>query len=221
MKHYKLLGIIFDMDGLMFDTESLFLIAEKKLAKQYGRKMTRDTFHRMQGLLGLESMKVFAKDLEIKENPKLLFKQRSLVVYKLLESKLRPMFGLFDLLKFLKKNNFKLAIATSASLKWLNAINKQYGVKKYFSVIVTADQVRRGKPSPDIFLKAAKQLGILPKNILVLEDASNGLAAAKNGGFRCAVVRDKHHRQIKFSNADLIVTKLNSRRLLNYIKKYA
>lgn len=220
MKHKKIKGVLFDFDGLMFNTETLYLIAEQELAKKYKRKFTLETFFKMQGRLALESMEVLIKDLKINKDPQELLDERSEIMRRLYVNKLKPMPGLFELLKFLKKEKLKLAIATASPLRKINKLDRRFHFKIFFDKITTADQVKRGKPHPDIFLKAAAQLKIQPENLLVLEDAYFGLLAAKTGGFQCAMVRDNHHRGFNFSKADLIVTKLNSQRLINYIKKY-
>jgi len=220
MKKKKIQGVLFDFDGLMFNTEALFLIAERELAKKYKRKFTMKTFFQMQGRLALEAMNVLIKDLNINQKPEELFQERNEIMRKLYINKLKPMPGLFELLKFLKQEKLKLAIATSSAMGRITMMDKRFNFKKFFSVIATADQVKRGKPHPDIFLKAASQLKILPENLLVLEDAYYGLLAAKAGGFQCAMVRDQYHRGQNFKKADLVVTKLNSARLLGYIKRH-
>lgn len=109
----------------------------------------------------------------------------------------------------LKKTGFKLAVATS-SLKWrADKILDILKIKDYFEAITTAEEIEKGKPNPEMFLKAAKKLNVKPEECVVIEDAVNGIQAAKNAGMKTIALLTKFHTRKDFKDADLIVSSLD------------
>jgi len=109
----------------------------------------------------------------------------------------------------LKKSGFKLALATS-SLKWrADKILNILKIKDYFKVMITAEDVEKGKPNPEMFLKAAEKLNVKSEECVVIEDAVNGIQAAKNAGMKTIALLTKFHTQKEFKDADLIISSLD------------
>jgi beta-phosphoglucomutase-like phosphatase (HAD superfamily) len=94
----------------------------------------------------------------------------------------------------------------------MKLVMKESGLAKYFSVFVTGEEVERGKPNPDIFLLAAERLNVPPDHCLVLEDAVNGVAAAKAAGMKCVAITSTH-QNADLVNADLVINDFSA---LNY-----
>jgi HAD superfamily hydrolase (TIGR01509 family) len=125
-----------------------------------------------------------------------------------LRKKVTAMPGLLPLLQMLRSHEFKIAIASSSSREHINVVTDKLGVTDFFDVIVSGDEVTRGKPAPDIFLRAADELGIAPSVRVVLEDASNGVQAAEAAGIRVIAVPNIFTTKEDFSMADLVVDSL-------------
>ncbi len=98
------------------------------------------------------------------------------------------------MLESLIQNNLKTALATAAVKDKVRVVLEITGLNKYFSVVVTADEVSKGKPDPETFLKAAGKLSCKPEECVVIEDATNGIRAAKNANMKCIAITTTHHR---------------------------
>jgi len=116
------------------------------------------------------------------------------------------------LLQQLQQYNLKIALATSSRREKMKMVLKLTGLFPYFEVIVTGEEVKRSKPAPDIFFKTAKKLGLPANQCLVIEDAVNGVKAAKNAGMKCIAITTTHSAQM-LQHADLII---NSYEALNF-----
>jgi HAD superfamily hydrolase (TIGR01509 family) len=175
-------AIIFDMDGLMVDTERLYFAAERELARARGREVDETTLVRMMGRGPLEAMEVFAADLGLAEPPRELLAAREELMRRALREDLRPMPGLREVIAAWH-GRLLLAIATGAPREFLDIVVDGLGVRDRFARFVTSsDGVASGKPDPEIFLKACAGLGLPPGECFVLEDSANGVLAARRAG---------------------------------------
>ena len=121
-----------------------------------------------------------------------------------------PMPDYEELIKFLGKKEYKIALATSSMKKYVDKKLQILGIRDIFDAIVTGDEVKHGKHDPDIFLIAAKKLAIPPANCVVIEDADNGIAAAKAAGMKVIGVRNSRVDSGQDLNqADIVVENLS------------
>jgi beta-phosphoglucomutase len=100
----------------------------------------------------------------------------------------QPLPGAIELLSALKEAGFKQALASSTPIENIDLISEVLGLKRYLSALVSGESVPKGKPAPDVFLKAAQELGVMPAQCVVIEDAVAGVEAAHNGGMKCIAV---------------------------------
>jgi HAD superfamily hydrolase (TIGR01509 family) len=121
--------------------------------------------------------------------------------------KIEPLPGAMELITSLHARGFRLAIASSTPRSNLDVIAADLGLYPYFPVLLCGDDVRRGKPAPDLFLTAAERLGVPPPNCVVLEDAVGGVQAAKAGGMKCVAITTTQPRE-RLGEADWIVDSL-------------
>lgn len=200
---------IFDMDGLMFDTEALTKRAWQEIGKIYNYDITMDF---LLGLLGMNKVsisgqfkKIYGQDFPFDE----LYIEQGKTVSRIIEEEgLGIKEGLVELLNFLDKKKIKKAVATSSSRERAERLLSIAGVLDRFDGIICGDEVTKGKPDPEIFLTVCKKLNIEPKDAIVFEDSERGLEAAVAGGIKCILIPDLVEPSDK--NVNLAFAKLNS-----------
>ena len=163
------------------------------------------------GLIGMrviDVMKVFKENLNIDVPAKQLYEEKSDIFLRLVKGKLEPMPGLRESLDLFKKNHLKLAIASSAVMEYIHIVLSKFSLKEYFDVIVSGNDVSKGKPDPETYQVACKKLSIKPHEAVVLEDAEKGIASAKGAGCFCIAVRNPHTLPQDTSRADVTVDSL-------------
>ncbi len=186
-----MLGAVFDMDGLMFDSERLVFEIWRDMLAEDGYDFNLNIFRKTMGLRRDESEKVYKSvygenfDYESRKN-----QSRAVFKSRILKDGVPVKKGLFELLDFLKKNNIKMAVATSTSAETAHWAIKLSGAYDYFDAFVCGNEVPNGKPAPDVFLKAAEKIGVPPKECAAFEDSINGIKAAYEAGMFAIMVPD-------------------------------
>lgn len=199
--------IIFDMDGLMIDSELTQSISFKKVLEKHGIKI-REKIVQVLGVKVIENLEILKKKYQIKASTKQLFKEKNQIYDRLLKGKITTMPDLFGLIKLLKKAKFRLALASSSNHHHIQLVLKRLNLTNCFEATFSGEQVKKGKPNPEIYLKTAQKLGVRPDCCLVLEDAETGVKAAKNAKMKCIAIPNQYTRSQNFSRADLIVDSL-------------
>lgn len=210
-------GAIFDMDGLMFDTESLFSEVQTKICKKRNKQFTVDLKHKMMGQKAIDAITIMLNGLDIKENPVSVFEEQNIDYLELLRTKAVPMSGLFELFNFLNEKNIRKAVATSSNKEWVDILFSRFDIYKEFEFIITGDMVSKGKPDPEIYTKAVDSLGIKAEECVVFEDGLNGVLSAKDAGCRVVAVPSYYTKDQDFSVADIIANSLGDKRLFEFI----
>jgi HAD superfamily hydrolase (TIGR01509 family) len=200
-------ALIFDMDGLMIDSERLYFDAERELAAAHGRVVQDSTLWKMMGRKPLESMRLFVEELGIRERAEDLLVQRDEVMRRKLASDLKPMPGLEHILERFR-GKLKMAVATGAQREFLDITLDSLRIRDRFDVLQTSDGISRGKPDPEIYLAACAGLGLAPAACVVLEDAENGVRAARAAGCYVIAVPSEYSRTHDFSDAHFIASDL-------------
>ncbi|WP_297713788.1 HAD family phosphatase [Clostridium sp.] len=178
----KIKAIIFDMDGVIFDTEMIYLKVWSDVFEKYGYKMTKEIYSLVLGT-GRENVKKvfvshFGSNLPIDD----MYIEKDDNLAKEIEKGVPLKLGVYEILEYLKENDFKIALATSAISKRAFKQLKQANIENFFNAVVCKDEVKKTKPNPDIFLKAADKLMVKPEQCIVIEDSSAGIEAAFNAG---------------------------------------
>lgn len=176
-------GVIFDMDGTMFDTERLYTVAWKTVGKERGYEFTDELLDSCRGktteLIGDIFRGVFGEDFDYDG----VRARKHEVIREMLERDGVPIKqGLIDLLEFLKEQEIPAAVATSTSHERGEKMLHMADVYKYFTGWVYGDSLKASKPAPDIFWKAAGEIGQKPEECLVIEDTTPGVMAGKAAG---------------------------------------
>lgn len=170
---------LFDMDGLLFDTETIYVEYGREVAKEKGYTITNDIVEKTTGVTN-DKARILFKEALGEEFPydEMMGKVKNFILEKGLKGKVPLKLGALELLEFLKKNNKQMILATSSDLHLAEALTEGKDIKKYFSHLVTAEDVVHGKPDPEVFLISAKKAGASPEKTVVFEDSFNGIRAA-------------------------------------------
>ncbi len=201
-------AVIFDLDGTIVDTERLWGDVMVQFAPKYGVVFDPAVRIKMMGKRDVEALAAFKEHHKIKASVEELAEARkNLVLDKMDEIKTNK--GLFELLDLLDKLGIKKAIATSAFKEFAYKVLGKFDLEKRFDAIVTADQVTHSKPDPQIYLEAAKRLGALPSECLVLEDAEIGVESAYRAGMKVFAIPHEASRHHDFSKATKILSSMS------------
>ncbi len=202
-------AVIFDMDGVLVDTESFWSEADREFLKRRGINY-RDEFKAEVMGRSLEATANFYKNkFNLKESTDRITEERLKILRGLYKEKLSPMPGALTLITNLHKNGYILALASGSPIGLINTVLKKLDLGKYFSAKISGESVKKGKPAPEIYLTTAKKIKIKPLNCLVIEDAPSGVSAAKKAGMYCVAVFDKRYsKKEDVIKADLIVESL-------------
>lgn len=196
-------ALIFDMDGLMIDSERLYFAAEREMAAAYGKEVCDEQLWPLMGRKPIESLRMFREILRIETPAEDLFAWRNRLMLEKMRRELGAMPGLFEILDAFR-GRLKLAVATGAQREFLDIALDTLRIRAYFAVLQTADAIERGKPDPEIYLLACRRLGLPAGECLVLEDARNGVLAGKAAGCPVIPVPNDYTRGQDFSEADWV-----------------
>ncbi len=182
-------AIIFDMDGLLVDSEPYWKIAEKICFGKLGLTLNDELLRQVMGFRLNEVVEHWynyqpwgEKNFEAVEADVLE------TVKQLIADNANALPGVVDTLKLCKANGYKIALASSSAMSLINVVVDKLNIRQYFDLLVSAENEPYGKPHPSVFLTTANQLNLLPTECLVFEDSVNGMVAAKAARMKCIVV---------------------------------
>jgi beta-phosphoglucomutase family hydrolase len=201
------MGVIFDLDGVLIDTAEFHKQSWFDLAEKEGFEMTSEFFYETFGMQNYQIVPILAKRELSGEEVDRLSKWKEQRYRDLIEDAQILAGGAEALLADLKRSGFMLAIGSSAPRKNMDFVLERVGVAHYFDAIVTGEDVKKGKPAPDTFLKAAEKLSLTPNRCVVVEDAVAGVQAAKNAGM-CVIALTTTRPRKDLTEADLITDSL-------------
>ncbi len=208
MSTNKILGIIFDMDGLMVDSEPVQLKAINDALQPLGIRVDEPEFIDMVGRKAIENFRTLQRQHGFSEPPEEVEQRKNLAYLQRIKTELHPMPGLYQAITLCQRENLITAIASSSPRKDILAVLDILELTDTFAVIASGDQVKTGKPAPDIFLKAAELLALPPASFLVLEDTAHGVNAAKAAGMYCFAIPNRFTLHQDFSQADRVLNSL-------------
>jgi len=201
-------AVIFDMDGVIIDSEPLHYKVFMNYAKsKFGLTISDEEYSQFIGtsnhhlFLTLQGKYHIAGDLTaiIKEY------EDEILGYLLAGTGEKPILGVDVLVKNLHHNKIKLAVASSSTMKVINIVLDMFDMNQFFDAKASGEEVEKGKPAPDVFLLAAERLNICPEECLVFEDSRNGVMAAKAAGMLCIGFYNPNSGEQDLSRADKII----------------
>jgi len=200
-------ALIFDMDGLMIDSERLYFQAEREIAEFYGKPLDEAVLWKMMGRNPREGIGIFVRELELPASVDDVLARRNLRMRELLRSDLVPMPGLDHIISSFR-DRLRLAVCTGAQREFMDIVLDGLGCHGAFDVLQASDDIARGKPNPEIYLETIRKLACRPEECVVLEDSENGVRAGRNAGCAVIAVPSEYTKSHDFSSADTIVRDL-------------
>lgn len=204
----KAQAVIFDMDGVLVDSEPFGFEAMRRMVARYGLGYSEQENAEFLGRTTLESCRILKARHGLPDAAETLADFYIEGMLAQIEEGPVPMPGVPDVLERVRAGGYRLALASSAELRVIHANLTALALGPLFEAVVSGTQVARGKPAPDVFIAAADRLAVPPDRCLVVEDSRNGLLAAKAAGMICAVVPCAHTRHQDFREADHRLTAL-------------
>ena len=197
-------AFIFDMDGVIIDSNPFHKISLKQFCKKYGHDLSEDQLReRIYGRTNRDWLtNVFG---ELEEKKLLQYgSEKEALFRELYQNDIKPVEGLIDFLRKLDAQKMPRAIATSAPRANVDFTLSKTGTRKYFETILDESFVQKGKPDPEIYLKTAAALGMNPSKCIVFEDSLSGVMAGKNAGCKVIGVTTTHSRE-ELKETDLVI----------------
>lgn len=203
-------AVLFDMDGLMIDSEPLNFKAWKKVLKKYDIHLKKDEYNqRYVGIPDKDGTEDLVARYSLSVSAEKLSQTKRKLYTRLLQTKLVPQPGLIDLLISLHKVGYKTAIGSGSSLEEIQMVIKGLAIYHLIDSYCSAEEVNKGKPAPDTYLELAKRLDVDPAECLVLEDAPPGVQAAKAAEMLCFAIPSNETKNLDFSLADKVLNSLS------------
>jgi HAD superfamily hydrolase (TIGR01509 family) len=206
-------AVVFDMDGLMFNTEDVYTLAGVEVLRRRGHEFTAELKHKMMGMQPRPAFERMIAHCRLADTWEQLAEESNRVFHNLLDGRLAMMPGLLELLDALERAAIPKAVCTSSSRELVAACLRPFKLRERFEFVLTAEDIVHGKPHPEIYLTAAQRFATPPAEMLVLEDSENGCRSAAAAGAYVVAVPGEHSRKHDFSMASLLVDSLADRRL--------
>ncbi len=207
-------AVVFDLDGLMFDTEALFFRVGSETLAARGKLFTDEIMQAMIGRRSAEVAHLFRDLAGLDEPPEVILGEIRERFYAAMDTAVAPAPGLATLLDHLARQSLPRAVATSSRQSYAQRLLSRHGLVHQFDFVLASEDVTRGKPDPEIYLLAARRFGVQAGAMIVLEDSPAGLAAAKSAGAIAVAVPHQHSPAEALQAADLIVPRLDDQALL-------
>ena len=207
-------AVAFDLDGLMFDTESLFVWVATAMLEARGKTFTPAIMAAMIGRQAAVAYPAMKQMAGLDDSPDELLAEARARFLALIDTAVHPTPGLFALLTHLEAVRVPRAVCTSSRRAYAERLLNNHGLAHHFVFLLCAEDVAHSKPDPEIYLKAAAKFAIEPAEMLVLEDSPAGLAAAKAAGTFAVAIPHEHSPAEALQAADLIASRLDDPAIL-------
>jgi HAD superfamily hydrolase (TIGR01509 family) len=211
-------AVVFDLDGLMFNTEELYYEVGSEILRRRGYTFTPELLDQMMGRPSHIALQIMIDTHTLKATVAELLAETDEIFPGILRERLAPMPGLVELLAALEEHGIPKGIATSSRRSFVERVLGQFDFQPRFAPILTSEDITHGKPDPEIYLKAAHGLGVRPNEMLVLEDSQNGCRAALAAGTITVAVPSGHSHRHDFSGVALVADTLKDERIYGLLE---
>lgn len=199
-------AVIFDMDGVIIDSEPIHLEVDIQTFKDLGCDISSEELEKYVGATNEYMFADIKKKYNINKSIEEIINNKvEMTKNKVIQMDLNPIDGIRELLNDLKNENIPTAIASSSPRDFIDVVISKFKLRDYFTYIISGEEVENGKPAPDIYLEAAKKLRLSPDDCIVIEDSRNGVIAAKTAGMKCIGFKNVNSGNQDLSKADIII----------------
>jgi HAD superfamily hydrolase (TIGR01509 family) len=186
-------AVVFDLDGVLVDTEQLWDEVREALTEEWGGRYTPEAQEAMMGMSSPEWSRYLHEVVGLREPPEVIKQEvvrRMLARY---ETELPVIPGAVEAVRRLAGEGYRLAVASSSNRELIDAVLRRLELDSDFAVTVSSEEVARGKPAPDVYLEAAKRLGVDATRCVAVEDSASGIRAAHAAGMRVIAYPNRHY----------------------------
>ena len=205
---HPIAAVAFDMDGLLLNTEELYFEVFDELMQRRGLRYTHALRRSMMGLPSPEAFEVLIREAALRDTADDLEEECDEIFSGVLPDRLATMPGVHELLQLIESLELPLCVATSSRRSFAIDSLTAVGVVERFDFVITAEEVARGKPFPDIYLEAAKRMQVPPEQMIVFEDSQHGTRAALAAGACTIAVPGDHSRDHDFTGVHRVANTL-------------
>ena len=200
----KLEAVVFDMDGVIIDSEPLWSEAERQLLARRNLTYSEHLKPLLMGLDSREAVRILRRHYDLGEPVEELVHERNQLVSELIQQHGEPIPHALELIQRVRERGLKTVVASSSPYALVELVVDKLGIGPLLDLVLSGDEVSRGKPAPDIYDTVAKTLRVAPECCLVIEDAPNGVRAAKAAGMRCLAITTGASK-VELAAADQVV----------------
>lgn len=205
-------AVLFDMDGVIVDTEPLHKKAYFLMFNAFNIGVSNALYESFTGQSTINVCRKLCEIFNLKNNPEELVQTKRKIFTNLFfnDPSLQLVDGVLDLIKNYSQNGLTLILASSASMQTINNVFMRFDLDKYFKAKISGADLKASKPHPEIFEKAAELSGFPRVNCMVIEDSTNGIKAANAAGIFCVGFNSYHSKNQDYSLADLVINNFSS-----------
>ena len=205
-------AVVFDMDGVLVDTEHLWDEVREELTTEWGGRYTPEAQEAMMGMSSREWSRYLHETVGLREPPETINAEvvrRMLARY---EVELPVITGATEAVRRLDAAGYRLAVASSSNRELIDAVLRRLELAALFEVTVSSEEVERGKPAPDVYLETARRLDVEPARCVAIEDSASGIRAAHAAGMRVIAYPNRHYPPSAdvLASADVVVESLDA-----------
>lgn len=211
----KYRAVIFDMDGVIVDSEPIHKKAYQMMFREFDLKVSDDLYASFTGMATLPICKKLCEVFSLDNDPQDLVNRKRVYFKELFDQGeiLHLIDGVLDLIQHYYQNGIVLVLASSASMANINSIFAKFELNSYFKAKISGAELKASKPHPEIFEIAAEHSGCKKEECMVIEDATNGIKAAKAAGLFCIAYDGNTSKKQDFSEADVVIQNFDTIRL--------
>jgi HAD superfamily hydrolase (TIGR01509 family) len=204
-------AVVFDMDGVLVDTEHLWDEVREELTEEWGGRYTPEAQEAMMGMSSLEWSRYLHETVGLRESPEVINDEVVKRMLRRYATELPVVPGAVEAVRRLAAAGLRLALASSSNRELIDAVLDRLELTSLFEATVSSEEVARGKPAPDVYLEAARRLGLEPGRCVAIEDSASGIRAAHAAGMRVIAYPNRHYPPADdaLALADVVVTSLH------------
>ncbi len=202
-------AVVFDMDGVLVDSEAFNVRSAFVAFAEFGHSLDLEDTRKIVGRHPVDYVPGLARRFGMDSEERTRLIRRQDVIYnRVWRDDAEALDGAAEILAWLQKRDYDLALATSSDRKHAEECLARFSLREYFGLVLTLDDVSKRKPDPEVYLACARRLNVEPAAMLVVEDSSFGVEAAKRAGARCVAIRSEYTPQEQIDAADVLIDSL-------------